>query len=138
MYSSLSIKELSPSHTESHDFVIVRLLAILAKTSRQSFVQPENCVVGCENFWMVAHIYKIYEIIGLTQVVPFYTTGRVVPVCGQNAQPLALYQIPKVACCTCAGNIFPATYFKGNHKFAILACITARVSRTCRDACQYR
>ena len=34
---------------------------------------------------------------------------------------------------------FPrAADFKGNRQLAILACITARVSRTCRDACQGR
>ena len=31
--------------------------------------------------------------------------------------------------------VFPATDFKGNHGLAITACITARASRTCRDAC---
>ena len=43
--------------------------------------------------------------------------------------------------CTCvgnAGNIFPATNFKGNRQLAIPACITARASRTCRDACRDR
>ena len=37
----------------------------------------------------------------------------------------ASYQIRKIACCACAGNarnIFPATYFEGNHKLAIPAC----------------
>ena len=33
---------------------------------------------------------------------------------------------------------FPATDFKGNHKLAIPTCITARASRTCRDACRDR
>ena len=32
----------------------------------------------------------------------------------------------------------PATDFKGNRYLAIPACITARASRTCRDACQDR
>ena len=53
----------------------------------------------------------------------------------------ALYQIRKIAGCVCAGNagnVFPATDFKGNRQFAIPACITARASRTCRDACRNR
>ena len=36
------------------------------------------------------------------------------------------------------GTFSPATDFKGNHKLAIPACITARASRTCRDACRDR
>ena len=53
----------------------------------------------------------------------------------------ASYQIHKVAGCACAvnaGNVFLATDFKGNHYLAIPACITARASRTCRDACRDR
>ena len=37
-----------------------------------------------------------------------------------------------------AGNVFPANNFKGNRQLAIPACITARASRTCRDACRDR
>ena len=51
----------------------------------------------------------------------------------------ASYQIREIAGCACArnaGNVFPATDFKGNRKLAIPACITARASRTCRDACR--
>ena len=50
-------------------------------------------------------------------------------------------QIHKSASCACAGNagnVFPATDFKGNRKLAIPTCITARASRTCRDACRDR
>ena len=53
----------------------------------------------------------------------------------------ASYQIRKIAGCACAGNagnVFPATDFKGNRLLATLACITARASRTCRDACRDR
>ena len=49
----------------------------------------------------------------------------------------AFYQIRKIAGCACAwnaGNVFPATDFKGNRQLAFPACITARASRTCRDA----
>ena len=43
---------LSPSHTGSYNFVIVRLLAILSgKTSRMSFLRPENAIVSCDYFW---------------------------------------------------------------------------------------
>ena len=55
--------------------------------------------------------------------------------------PWASYQMRKIAGCACAGNAgndFPATDFKGNHQLVIPACITARVSRTCRDACRDR
>ena len=38
------------------------------------------------------------------------------------------------ACAGNAGNVFPATDFKGNRRIAIPSCITARRSRTCRDA----
>ena len=51
------------------------------------------------------------------------------------------YQIRKIAGCACAGNagnVFPATDFKGNCYLAIPAWITARASRTCRDACRDR
>ena len=37
-----------------------------------------------------------------------------------------------------AGNVFPDNDFKGNHQLSIPACITARASRTCRDACRDR
>ena len=55
--------------------------------------------------------------------------------------PWASYQIRKIAGCACAGNagnVLPATDFKGNCLLAILACITARAWRTCRDACRNR
>ena len=51
----------------------------------------------------------------------------------------ASYQIRKIAGCAYAGNagnVFPATDFKGNRQLAIPACITAREWRTCRDACR--
>ena len=51
----------------------------------------------------------------------------------------ASYQIRTIARCACAGNagnVSPAIDFKGNHQLAILVCITARASRTCRDACR--
>ena len=57
------------------------------------------------------------------------------------AAPLASYQIRKVAGCACAGkagNVFPATDFKGNRWLTIPPFITARVSRTCREACRDR
>ena len=53
----------------------------------------------------------------------------------------ALRQIRKIERCACAGNagnVFPATNFKGNRYPVIPACITARASRTCRDACRGR
>ena len=53
----------------------------------------------------------------------------------------ASYQIREIVGCACArnaGNVFPATDFKGNRELAIPACITARASRTCRDACRDR
>ena len=53
----------------------------------------------------------------------------------------ASYQILKTVGCACAGNagsVFPATDFKGNCQIATPACITARTSRTCRDACRER
>ena len=51
----------------------------------------------------------------------------------------ASYQIGKIAGCACAGNVgnvFPANDFKGNPQLAIPACIKARASRTCRNACR--
>ena len=54
------------------------------------------------------------------------------------ARTWASYQIRQIAGCACAGtagNVLPATDIKGNHQLAIPACITARASRTCRDAC---
>ena len=50
----------------------------------------------------------------------------------------ASYQIRKIAGCACAGNVSPAIVFKGNRQLAIPACITARASHTCRDACRDR
>ena len=53
----------------------------------------------------------------------------------------ASYQIRKIAGCACAGNAgndFPATAFIGNRLLAIPACITARASSTCCDACRDR
>ena len=55
--------------------------------------------------------------------------------------PWASYQIRKIEGCACAGkagNVFPATHFKGNRKLAIPACIAALAWRTCRDACRDR
>ena len=61
---------------------------------------------------------------------------------GQTFHTLwASYQIRKIAGCACAGNagnVFPATDFKENRWLAIPTCITARASRTCRDACRDR
>ena len=51
----------------------------------------------------------------------------------------ASYQVRKIAGCAWAGNagnVFPATDFKWNGYLAIPACIRARASRTCRDACR--
>ena len=47
----------------------------------------------------------------------------------------ASYQIRKIAGCTCrnTGNVYP--HYRG---LAIPTCITARASRTCRDACRDR
>ena len=58
-----------------------------------------------------------------------------------ESRQLASYQIRKVVGCACAGNagnLFPATIFKRIRFLAIPACITARASRTCRDACRDR
>ena len=57
----------------------------------------------------------------------------------QHTSAWASYQIRNIAGCACAGNagnVFPATDFKGNRELALPACITARASRTCRDACR--
>ena len=46
-----------------------------------------------------------------------------------------------IAACACAGNagnVLPATNFKGNRLLTIPVCITTRASRTCRDACRVR
>ena len=58
---------------------------------------------------------------------------------GLASTPWASYQIRKIAGCACAGNagnVSPAAEFKGKRELAIPACITARASRTCRDACR--
>ena len=58
-----------------------------------------------------------------------------------KAASWASYQIIKTVGCACAGNagnVFPATNFRGNRQLATPACITARASRTCRDACRDR
>ena len=50
-------------------------------------------------------------------------------------------QIGKLAGCACAGNagnVFPPPTWKETHQLAIPVCITARASRTCRDACRDR
>ena len=54
-------------------------------------------------------------------------------------QQWASYQIRKIAGCACAGNartFSPAADFKGKRYLAIPSWITARASRTCRDACR--
>ena len=59
----------------------------------------------------------------------------------QGNRVWAFYQIRKIvgyACTEITGNLFPATDFKGNRLLAIPACITARASRTGRDACRDR
>ena len=51
------------------------------------------------------------------------------------------YQIHKIAGWACAGNagnVFPATDYRGNRWLTIPTCITARASRTCLDACRDR
>ena len=56
-------------------------------------------------------------------------------------EPWASYQVRNIADCACAGNagnVFPATDFKGNRQLAIPACILARAWCTCRDACRNR
>ena len=60
---------------------------------------------------------------------------------GVMRNPWASCKIRKMAGCACAGNagnVFPATDFKGNRLLAIPACIRARASRTCHDACRNR
>ena len=55
--------------------------------------------------------------------------------------PWAFYQICKIAGWACvgnAGNLFPATDYKGKRWLTIPACITARAWRTCCDACRDR
>ena len=57
----------------------------------------------------------------------------------QNNAPWASCQKRKLAGCACsgnAGNVCPATDSKGNRKLSILACITARAWRTCRNPCR--
>ena len=44
----------------------------------------------------------------------------------------SLNVLPKIYSCS------PAVDFNGNYYLAIPACITARASRTCRDACRDR
>ena len=59
--------------------------------------------------------------------------------CKTELTPAASCQIRKIAGCACtgnAGNVFPAADLKGNGYLAISACITARASRRCRDACR--
>ena len=48
-------------------------------------------------------------------------------------RPWASYPIRKIGGCACSGNVFPTTYFKGNRKLAIPACITARAWCTYRN-----
>ena len=60
---------------------------------------------------------------------------------GDQLRTWASYQIRKIAGCACVGNagsVLPATNFKGNRYLAIPACIIARASSTCRDACRDR
>ena len=54
------------------------------------------------------------------------------PVLSSTTPPRASCHIRKIAGCACAGNagnVFPATDFKGNRELAIPACITARALR---------
>ena len=54
-------------------------------------------------------------------------------------RPWASYQIRKIVGCACVGNawnFFPHHRLQWNRLLAIPACITARASRTCRDACR--
>ena len=46
----------------------------------------------------------------------------------------ASFQIRKIAGCACAGNA--GNVSPGHRRLAIPTCITARASRTCRDACR--
>ena len=58
-----------------------------------------------------------------------------------NIQERASYQIVKLWVAYAPGmpgTFFPAADFKGNCCLTIPACITARASRTCRDACRDR
>ena len=51
------------------------------------------------------------------------------------------YQIRKIVSCTCvgdAGDIFSATYLKGNRWLSIPTCITVGTSCKCHDACRNR
>ena len=53
--------------------------------------------------------------------------------------PWASCQIRNIAVCACVGNVgnvFLSSGFKGNCLLATPACITARASHTCRDACR--
>ena len=59
-------------------------------------------------------------------------------VCATQLSSFQVRTIVGRACAGNAGNIFPATDFQGSHLLAIPACIKARASRTCRDACRVR
>ena len=50
--------------------------------------------------------------------------------------PWTSYQIRKIAVCACAGNAGKVPSPPNSKETAIPACITARASRTCRDACR--
>ena len=77
----------------------------------------------------------------LVKVTSLAHSASVVTLGVSTSNQWASYQIRKIAGCACAGNagnVFPATDFKGNRKLAISACITARASRTSPDACRDR
>ena len=98
----------------------------------------------CEKKHKTWYVIKIKLVLSL-YLLEFHVNCRCRPLhWGQDVSgglAWASCQIRKIVDCACAGNagiVFPATAFKGNCQLAIPACITARASRTCRDACRDR
>ena len=83
---------------------------------------------------------KIYVLIIMARNCHL-TSYNMVVIDFNDITPWASCQIRKIAGCACAGNagnVFPSTDFKVYWLLAIPACITARASSTCRDACRDR
>ena len=89
----------------------------------------------------IFHHFSINQIAHVIELVPGVYHDFQYIASRDHQQPLASYQIRKISGCACAGNagnVFPATDIKVNRELTIPACITARASSTCRDACRDR
>ena len=82
----------------------------------------------------ICHWYTQMDVLGGGRVIGTLMSVSANTIFHCWNSPWASFQIRKIAGCACAGNA--GNVSPGHRRLAIPTCITARASRTCRDACR--